>query len=213
MIIILVLLLLSTACASSPGQVGRLVPCEEQACLPMILNLGTRSADQVILESTELDDGRTDFLLKVRGRINGEGTTEHKLIFCGYTAGMECSDFGQSNVSVLGFSSEGNPILSTSIGPFEVVDDSLSVGCPYCIRVSTKTQERVFPSPSWDLRLTGHTEDDFFANDRGEVYLRQDARCLQLFSDQEFREAPSDACVPLPEGQGTLLEIEHGACS
>ena len=208
--LVLTLALLSSS-AASDGR-GEMVPCQSSGCVLMILDLGSAPKDHTVVDRKRRDDGFTDFTLHVRGRLDSGDIQSFTLLFRGYTDGIHCSDFGQGNVWVSGFSSALNPILSTSLGMLEVTDNSLRVGCSDCLTVEVDGASRRFTSPSWDLTLTGHGPGDFFSDDAGNAYVRQGAACVQLFSDSEFRVVSNDHCSSTAMSR-TNVAIRHGACT
>src|SRR5262245_30406969 len=104
--------------------------CEgTKACIPMLLNYG-ESGESILISTRPVDEGYTEFKLKVRGSLAGAEVADHLVLVRGYTDGMACCDFGQATAAVLGFTERAKPIVLTSRGPLNLADDSLSVGCP-----------------------------------------------------------------------------------
>jgi hypothetical protein len=179
----------------------------------MVLNLGSKLRDEVVVAESTSAPGYTDFELSVQGRLPGESDGPYTLVFRGYTDGMECTDFGQGNVWVFGFTARGHPVISTSLGPLEITDESLSVGCPGCIQVEIEREIRRYTSPAWDLSLTGHRLEDVRADDTGRAYLLQDGNCVELSVDDLFVRAPDEACSGTVPAVASQIKVDHGACT
>jgi hypothetical protein len=187
---------------------------EARACIPMILNYGEGGASALI-RTAPLDGGYTQFWVRVQGRLGGGKNAEHVVSIRGYTDGMKCCDFGQVTVAVTGYTDQTRPVILTNQGPLALANDSLSVGCPDCIEVkSIGTGKRVasYPSPSWDLSLTGHHQEDFHISGMGELYVHQGAACVQLLKNGPMRVVGDEKCQE-GEPRDLRLRIKMGACT
>lgn len=196
-------------------------------CVEMLLNLGDRLYGKIDpyrdFAQGEMDEmGYLEFIIPVKGRLNGADAVTHRLSFRSYTDGINCGDFGQSYVASLGFSNAGNPVLLSSAGLLELVDSSFEVGCSECGGLFSKsTGERVldFTTPSWDMTLVGLTasmENHFFFDDDARVFLNHNSgskmpRCLQVGDDKMFRVADAANCTTTTRIIGLYGFLAEGA--
>jgi hypothetical protein len=152
-------------------------------------------------------NGYTEFWVRARGSLAGGPDKVHVLLIRGYTGGIECTSFGQSNVAVVGLSPSGESTLLSESGEFVIAPDAHTVGCPDCIAPSNGRSYR--RSPSWDLSLTGHRPEQLFQTHEGLVALQMQSGCIVL-SDL-FAFLPASECAakrsPIP------LEVQTGACT
>jgi hypothetical protein len=152
-------------------------------------------------------NGYTEFWVRARGSLAGGPKKVHLLLIRGYTDGMECTSFGQSNVAVVGLSASGESTLLSDSGEFVMAPDALTVGCPDCIAPSGDRSYR--RSPSWDLSLTGHRAEQLFQSHEGQVAIEVPDGCIVL--SDPFALLPARECAtkrsPVP------LEIQTGACT
>jgi hypothetical protein len=167
------------------------------ACVSMTLDA---SPLQEILASRAPEDsaGWTSFHLKVRGRLNDGSSEVTPLVVRGYTAGMECSVFGQAKAAVIGFSNKQEPIILTTSGPFVVEDRTFEVGCPGCAVLLTRERYdtvAVLTTPAWDAALLGYSWAALRTyDDAGNLYLDTGGACIQIRPRQRFRRVDRKRC-------------------
>lgn len=207
-------LFLAGAAAEEPELVLMSECTPGEACIPMLLNFGPRG-EGALISTKPLPEGFTAFIVRVRGKLADAEPREHRVLIRGYTDGIECCDFGQTNVAVLGYSQQSQPILATSSGSLTVEDQSLRVGCSGCVKVFDSKSGKVlatYPSPSWDLTLTGHRKADLSASELGELYIRTSSTCMQLVPDGLFRVVEQARCASA-SAANVQLTVEDGACT
>jgi len=152
-------------------------------------------------------DGYTEFLVRARGSLAGGPVREQVLSIRGYTDGIACTSFGQSNVAVVAVAESGRTTVLSESGELVLEPDALTVGCPACIAPSNGRSYR--RSPAWDLTLTGHRPEQFFQTHDGLVVIETDHGCVVL-SDPLVHRSPCECAglrSPIP------LEIESDACT
>jgi hypothetical protein len=184
------------------------------ACIPMLLDKSAK-AGKIVISSREPPDGYTEFTLKVRGRLAGGDAADLRVLFRGFTDGIACSEFGQGNVAVLGFTTTSHPVVLTDRGALVLEDDELVVGCPGCANVVETHSGKVvgtFTSPAWDLTLAGFHDDSFFVGSAGELYLRSESACLPLSEVGLFTGVDIERCRAIPSGK-FRVELERWACT
>lgn len=181
-------------------------PPGRAACIPM-----TISAEHLewSLEQQSAQDanGYTEFRVRAQGSLAGGPVKMHVLLIRGYTDGMECTSFGQSNVAVVALAPSGQSTLLSESGEFVMAPDALRVGCPDCIAPSNGQSYR--RSPSWDLSLTGHRLEQFFQTHDGLIAIEADSGCTVL--SDPFVHLPSSECTK--KRSAVPLEIQTGACT
>ncbi len=176
-IALLAMLLLPALVRADSDQITLMDCGKETKCIPMQLNLSDAKKQEVAVGKKDLPGGYTQFALKVRGNLGGKSALL-TVYFKGYTDGIDCSSFGQGNVGFLGNSSAGNPIVTTSSGPLEILDQDLIVGCKDCIQDAKQAGKATYLSTSWDLTLTNKKESDFIVDKAGNEFIQQDSNCL-----------------------------------
>ncbi|HEV7164141.1 MAG TPA: hypothetical protein VGO35_01980 [Gammaproteobacteria bacterium] len=181
--------------------------------MPMLLDVSEPDEKDLIANRTEAPDGNTLFEINITGIIGGKNAPL-TVYFTGYTDGIECTAFGQGTVGFLGFSNSGNPIIKTSIGPLEILDKKLLVGCKNCIERLDKNKEITakYPTPSWDLMLTGNKETDFSIGTDGKEYMRHGAKCLWLPQNDLIHEVSPAMCASMSPVKAQI-RIKTGSCS
>lgn len=181
-------------------------PVTRAACVPMTIS--AKHLEQVLERRSPQDaNGYTEFWVRAQGRVAGGPTKVNVLLIRGYTDGIECTSFGQSNVAIVGLSPSGQSTLLSESGEFIMAPDALTVGCPDCIAPSNGRSSR--RSPSWDLSLTGHRSEQFFETWEGEAAVDVPSGCIVL--SDPFALLPATECAarrsPGP------LDIRTGACT
>lgn len=198
-----------------------LVGCDKgSSCVSMLLDVPDNSAQAVIISPKDQDveaaqgpNGYTSFHIRFEGRVNGKiGTID--AIFTGYTDGIHCTAFGQGTVGFLGYSDSGNPIIKSSVGPIEVTDSRIHIGCEHCLLVNdTKTGNALasFKSPGYDLALTGHRDEDFSFDLPGGYNVKTGPTCLRVQDKGPVQSVNPERCsVPRNE---IKIEIKGDDCS
>ncbi|GAB4375737.1 MAG: hypothetical protein Kow0062_15140 [Acidobacteriota bacterium] len=188
------------------------------ACIEMLPNYGSRGSDGVLFRRMDTGGGYAEFELNVEASSPGGHPAPQMLVLRGWVDGLECCDFGQATVAVLGFSGAGNPILLTDEGPLEVHGGAIEVGCATCARLlDRKTMDvvSVGRTPSWDLRLVSGDEDYLTYDAEGRLYFFKGGRCLRLAPDELFEQVDRERCRrPREAGYGDRpalgLELEPG---
>jgi len=181
-------------------------PSGSMACVSM--SVSVEHLEWVLVSKSEQDSaGYTTFVVRARGRIGGQRTTNHLVRIRGYTDGIACTSFGQSNVAVLGVSPSGPIRLLSDQGEFLLEPDSLSIGCADC--VYDPASEEFFRSPSWDLALTDHRPEQLFLTTSGVLGIEYAEHCI-VFADPLVRVG-----LPKCESMKTTrqLRIEAGGCT
>jgi hypothetical protein len=158
-------------------------------------------------QSAQDANGFTEFLVRARGSLGGGPVSVHLLRIRGYTDGIECTSFGQSNVAVVGMAPSGHTRLLSEVGEFVMAPDSLTIGCPDCIAPSNGRSYR--RSPSWDLFLTGHRREQFFQTVDGLIAIEVDSGCIVL--SDPFTFSPASECAN--RRSAVALDFASGACT
>ena len=191
--------------SASQNTVSLLQKCpESQPCVLMTLNKG--KSDITIKQENQVDDLFTEFLFAVKGKLDNSAENTYSLTFKAFTDGIECTDFGQGNVAVAGFTDKNEPVLHTDKGKLTVMDNSLSVGCKDCLELSDgeKTAYKML-TPSWDMYLTKHKHSDISWNNNGEVFILSSGQCLSYNQNKLFNISKKENC----ESKSVRTKVEH----
>lgn len=184
--------------------------CDQEICVEMTLNWGDKKPLFKKTDGKSISYSIYHFLVK--GKLDGKQEQNHKVQFEAFIDGIDCSDFGQGSVAVLGLN-KLNPILETSMGQLEVTDGSLSVGCKDCIKlVDTKSKKEIkkYNSPSWDLSQTDSAVK-FFTNDE-ELFISKRKKCINITPRGLFKKSDKKYCNPEKKLNTLKLFLEDGAC-
>lgn len=141
--------------------------------------------------------GRWEVEMLVTGRRAGDPLRQHSFLLSVGVAEMDCSGFGRFTVPVVGQSPDGNPIILTDTGEFEMVEDLLGVGCQTCLELIDPDTKKIISehrTPGWDMDATGFAPEDFAFDDEGGYYLRKDNRCLRLHDNQRYETVEMARC-------------------
>lgn len=226
--------------AESLGPLQLLSECppERADCVVMIVG-SSEEAIAVAQRSAESASGHTSFTLSVSGRLGDSNPQQHLLVVTGYTAGMQCSLFGQASAAVVGFSDTGAPTVLTSSGALTLTSDILRIGCADCAELRSQANAPVRSMatfPSWDPSLVQVSWDQIDFDDDGSLFVLQDSRCIRIPIYGSVAPAGSgecssstqigDATISVPGFQlypgewlfssqrsSNLLFLEMGACT
>ena len=174
--------------------------CSMDECVIMDINWGRKRPKFW----TKKSGSHTIFTFKVEGKLNDKKLKLYHIELKGFTDGMECGDFGQSSVAVLG-TAKGNPLIETSSGILEIVDNSIFVGCSDCLQIIDEKTKKVlnkYFTPGWDLTLTGHKQTNFSYDNSNNVYILSRKKCLKIPKSGSFSKIKKEKCAP-------LSKIEH----
>ena len=128
------------------------------------------------------DSMHSTFTLRVLGKFGSETPDTTLLDLPAYTAGVDCSSFGQAKAAVVE-TGAGNTALLTTAGVFTVAAGQLKIGCEDCASLVHErgTQLRsAATSPGWDLRLVGSRVEALSYDDDGSLFVMQKGRCLRI---------------------------------
>ena len=193
----------SNASAAGSASVVELEDCgNNPVCVSMLIDVKPSDQSSVILSSQDMQDpedanGYTLFHLRFEGKVQGVSQTI-EATFKGYTAGIDCTSFGQGSVGFLGYSPAGNPMIASSVGPIEVTDKRLEIGCDHCVVAHDAKTGKVigsFRSPGFDLTLTGAVPSDFTYDLQGGYNLKQGAMCLRIQDNGPVQSVYPERCV------------------
>lgn len=157
--------------------------------------------DQQYFKGEVVFVGRWEVEMLVTGRIADGPMKRHTVLLEVGTAEMDCSGLGNLHVPVVGYSKGGNPVILTTAGPFEVVEELFGVGCKGCIEIvdrDTKKTVAEHRTPFWDLMFSRTEPESFSYDNRGALYLRRGV-CIRLHNDRRFEPVSDERCAPIQE--------------
>jgi hypothetical protein len=190
---------------------------EDDICLQMDINLGKRDRVEVIEKEVRYGS-YSDYILSVRGKLNGGPEKMHRLKYRSWTDGIECNDFGQGRVAVRGFTPKFNPLLLTSSGVIEITNEAFKIGCKDCVKLYEKSNKKIVRmvlAPSWDMTIIGYSDAIVTYSENGEIFLKNQNACISLSNNTLFKVANPENCIQ-PEMVGHYkkdifgLEISPG---
>lgn len=217
-LILLAILPVSRGVASDGVASIELKDCEEKApCVSMLLDIKPGDSSAVIVSSQDKEtvedaNGYTVFKIRFQGILSGK-TQTIEATFKGYTAGIDCTSFGQGTIGFLGYSATGSPIIASSAGPIEVIDKRLEVGCEHCLVLHDAKTGKVigtFRSPGYDLTLTDVGPSDFSYDLPGGYNVKQGAMCLRVQDSGPVQSVYPERCIAPKK---PVLEVMQGDCS
>lgn len=217
-LVLLSMLPLSRGIASESATSIELKDCEERTpCVSMLLDVKPGNSDAVILSSQHKEDpedanGYTLFKIRFDGILNGKAQ-KIEATFKAYTAGIDCTSFGQGPIGFLGYSATGNPIVYSSAGPIEVTDKWLEVGCEHCLVLHDAKTGKVmgtFRSPGYDLTLTDVGPSDFAYDLPGGYNVKRGAMCVRVQDWGPVQSVYPERCIAPKK---PVLEVKQGDCS
>ena len=194
---------------SRPTAAAILSDCPDAVpgCIEMLLDAPSLAA--ILRAESPMDSiGHSELTLAVDGHFESAEVGSHILRFRAFRDGIACSAFGQGNAAVVGYGAAGEPILLTTAGAFTVAHSGLTAGCKDCLKV--RGSAAAFPTPSWDLVLTGHKPEQFAFLKTGEPVLKNDSGCIVLAG--RFAHVSASECGARLDPDREP-EVRNGACT
>ena len=143
-----------------------------------------------------------EFVIDVKGRLNGGPLKTHRIVFEAFQEAIDCSGFGNHYAPVLDFSPEGRPMLMTDAGELELVEGLIQVGCKQCIElVDRETKETGYThrTPFWDVWHADMPPEVMSYDDTGAFFVRRRGTCIKLHNDRRFEPVETEHCAPIHE--------------
>ena len=206
----IVLALLVAGCRPSQSATPTILfecPDTVPACVKMLLDAPSLAA--ILRAESAMDSiGHSMLTLTVEGTFESGQVERHTLLFRAFRDGIACSAFGQGNAAGVGFGSAGEPVLLTTAGAFTVARGRITAGCPDCLKA--RGLPAAFPTPSWDLTLTGHRPEQFAFLTTGEPVLKSRSGCTILVG--RFTHLSERECAARI-ARDREPEVRHGGCT
>ncbi|MGI0117540.1 hypothetical protein [Zooshikella sp. RANM57] len=174
-------------------------PAHLLECVTMSLNLSSVDWDDYIEREAMLTPSYTLVSFPVRGTLpNDKKTKRYHVTKAIFTQGLGCSDL--DHVAVVGYSTEGDPILLTKTGEFTVKDIRLSIGCEQCLQLLDDNLNLVteYTTPAWDLSLVELEPKDLTWNQKGNLFIKKQGNCLRWNNNNRFQQVDNKYCHPSP---------------
>ena len=149
------------------------------------------------------------------GRLQGKTWAIHRVGLAAQYHAMQCDD-GLLDIAVLGFESDGDPVVLSDRGPLVLSRSAIVVGCPACLAVLPRDGAIVgwHTTPSIEGDVDGNRS--VLPQSDGTLFIEGSEACVQIFPDRRFRIADSAQCrvislTPLKESAapasfGALLD-------
>jgi len=161
----------------------------DKACVSMELNV----LDKSLIKSKNPIGSEVEYTIKAFGKLDREVEKEHILKFVGEDEGKGCTAFGKANAAVMGFSSQGNPILHTEKGNLELTSKLFTVGSNNIQIVNLNTLKREsFLSKSSDM--TPGVISRIHFDSGGDVYFLDGFECFEIRKKEAFRKVDLKKC-------------------
>ncbi|WP_027707849.1 hypothetical protein [Zooshikella ganghwensis] len=175
-------------------------PAHLSECVTMSLNLGSVDWEDYIEREIMLTPSYTLVSFPVRGTLaNDNKTKRYHVAKAIFTQGLGCSDL--DHVAVVGYSTEGDPILLTKKGEFTVKDIRLSIGCEQCLQLIDDNLNLIaeYTTPAWDLSLVDLEPKNLTWNQEGALFIQHHGNCLRWHKNNHFQQVDNTYCKPSPD--------------
>lgn len=161
----------------------------DKACISMELDL----LDKKLITDKKPAGSETEYTIKAFGKLDREAEKEHTLKFVGGTEDKGCTAFGKGTAAILGFSSQGNPIVHTDKGNLELTSKLFRLGANNIQIVNLNSLKRDgYPSKSLDMTPAAVSRIHFDSN--GDLYFLDGFECFEFRKKESFRKVELKKC-------------------